>query len=124
MKKMSFQVKYSDDPAFTFLILTPHQKFYIGEQQVQNYLTSQEPELRTLYLRTSNKLWKTEDGESKEFWERWLLYNKSTLEKSAKNIERRFHFKVNIPTEEKSTSISLPKDFILNLDRRLSLKII
>jgi len=72
---------------------------HFGDNRYEDY-TQHEDELRkSRYIsrHIKNENWR--DPNTAGFWSRWLLWNKPTLEQSAKDIEKHFGIKVRFLNE-------------------------
>lgn len=101
---------------------------YFGNPKMKNFTMNRCAKERLTYIKSHETFWESEDFETREFWERWLLYNKSSIEKSVEDTEKRFHIKIQ--QKEKKKGFTLPKTFQTfmdaerNADQRLVKKII
>jgi hypothetical protein len=69
----------------------------IGQIDYQYYIDHNNNNIKQLYItqNTNINCWTKKGILTNGFWERWLLWNNSTLEKSIKDTENRFDIKIN-----------------------------
>lgn len=68
---------------------------YFGDMHCrENYTTCQNIQKKIEYIKSMENKWDTKDKLTAEFWNRWLLFNKSTIEKSIEDVEKRFQITI------------------------------
>ena len=85
----------SDKPDKKYSVLVVNNKMiYFGDAAYQDYTQHNDLHRKELYLtrHASREDWN--DPLTAGFWSRWLLWNKKTISKSVKYIEKRFNIKI------------------------------
>jgi len=87
-------IRKSNRPTKKWVAILPNKKtIHFGDANMSDYTLHGDELRKSRYLsRTIHQPWT--DPNSPAFWSRNLLWNKKTLEKSARDIERRFGFKI------------------------------
>ncbi len=69
-----------------------------GSSKHENFTMHKDIERKKRYIarHKKNENWTKTGYKTAGFWSRWLLWNKPTLEESAKDIKERFNIKVKI----------------------------
>ena len=94
---MTVYIKNSDKPDKKYKVIFPDGKeIHFGARGYTDYIISGAKERKNRYLarHKPNQNWTKSGIHTAGFWSRWILWNKTTLEKSIKNVEKRFNIKV------------------------------
>jgi hypothetical protein len=67
---------------------------YFGDPTLANYPGNKDSLTRTQYLRFHKMNSHVQFIHTPEFWERWILFNKSTIKGSVEDVERRFDIRI------------------------------
>ena len=68
---------------------------HFGDSRYEDFTTHGDDKRKSSYLaRHRNGLWSKKGIHTAGFWSRWLLWNKSSLKASIKDIEKRFNVKI------------------------------
>lgn len=74
---------------------TSMKTIYFGDANCrENYTTCQNIQKKIEYIKSMENKWDEKDKLTAEFWNRWLLFNKSTIEKSIEDVEKRFQITI------------------------------
>lgn len=73
---------------------------HFGAKGYDDYTTHGDDERKKRYLarHAPRENWGARGVETAGFWSRWLLWNKQTLEKSMRDVEKRFGVRFQTPT--------------------------
>ena len=69
---------------------------HFGDSRYYNYLVHNDDQRKKLYINRhkKNETWGRRGIYTAGFWSRWLLWEKKTINKAIKNIERKFRVKI------------------------------
>ena len=68
---------------------------HFGDNRYEDYTMHGDDKRKASYLaRHWKENWSKKGIHSSGFWSRWLLWNKSTIKSSIKDIEKRFNVKI------------------------------
>ena len=85
----------SDKPNKKYLIITPQEKkINFGDNRYFDYTQTKDPFKKKLYINRHRKRENWYDLNTAGFWSRWLLWNKSDLDESIKDIEKKFNISI------------------------------
>ena len=95
---MIVYIKNSDKPNKKYMaIFEDGREVHFGARGYTDYILSggdDERKKRYLARHKKNEDWSKSGIHTAGWWSRWLLWNKPTLEKSIKDIEKRFNIKI------------------------------
>ena len=89
----------SNKPDKKFMVITPDGRrvIHFGAKGMSDMTQHKNPTRRENYLKRHKGMledWTKKGIESRGFWSRWLLWEKPTIEKSIKNIEKKFNIDI------------------------------
>ena len=97
-------IDYCLDGEYDWLIETPNFKVIrFGKSGTPNYLNTQDTKVRDQYLNNLKHPLTVEDIYTSEFWERYLLFNRSSLYLSIRDVELTFTVEIR-PMHDNWTS--------------------
>lgn len=94
MEHTVFHLCESDDKKHLWKIVNKETVIYFGDRDCKNFTASRNVKDKLEYIKSHNNFWDNTNFKTGDFWVRWLLYNKSTIEKSIEDIETRFPIKI------------------------------
>lgn len=89
-----FSLSRSDSEKFQWKIESNEKIIYFGDHDMKDYTMSKNIEAKLHYIKATENFWDNEDMTTEGFWTRWLLYNKTNIEKSIEDVEKRFKIKI------------------------------
>lgn len=77
--------------------LPDNKKIHFGDSRYQDFTAHKDERRKKAYLlRHKKEDWERSGIDKAGFWSRWLLWNKSSIVESAKNIANKFNIKVDL----------------------------
>lgn len=86
----------SVNPAKKYMVLVDGKTVHFGASGMSDYTINRDPIRKSSYLRRhkTRENWTKKGLKTAGFWSRWLLWNKTTLKSSIKDIRQRFGIRV------------------------------
>lgn len=93
---MEIILRNSNKPEKRYMVDVDNKRVHFGSSKHENYTMHNDNERKERYLKRHKKRenWTKTGLKTSGFWSRWLLWNKKTLEKSIKDIEKKFNLKI------------------------------
>lgn len=95
---MSYTLQVSDKPEKKWMVTKEgsRRKIYFGSTGYDDFTIHRDSARRNLYLLRHKKRenWTTTGINTRGFWSRWLLWNKTTLNQSILDMESRFNIRI------------------------------
>jgi hypothetical protein len=88
----------SNRPTKKWMIKTPYGLIHFGQEGAADFTMHKNLARKTAYIsrHVSRENWRKSGINTAGFWSHWLLWNKSTLEASIRDTEKRFNIKINL----------------------------
>jgi hypothetical protein len=97
---MAYTLQVSDKPDKKWMVTKEgsRRKIYFGAAGYDDFTIHRDAARRNLYLLRHKKRenWTVTGINTRGFWSRWLLWNKSTLNQSILDMESRFDIRIKI----------------------------
>ena len=77
-----------------YSVLVDNKTIYFGDSAYQDYTQTNDLHRKDLYLDRHKSREDWNDPLTAGFWSRWLLWNKKSISKSIKDIEKHFNLKI------------------------------
>ena len=80
-----------------FMVVVDGKKVHFGASGYSDFTKHKDPERKYRYdqRHMRNEDWTKTGMFTAGFWSKWILWNKTTIAKSAKDIEKRFHIVIH-----------------------------
>ena len=80
-----------------FMVQVDNKTIHFGAKKYSDYTHHKDKDRMKRYenRHRSTENWKKSGIDTAGFWSKWILWNKPSIKKSIKNIEKRFKFKIN-----------------------------
>jgi hypothetical protein len=103
MKKNIVYIKKSNKSAKKYMVYIDGRTIHFGQEGYSDYTKHKDFERKVRYInrhKNMNENWDISGIKSAGFWSRWLLWNKTTITESKKDMIKRFNIQFKIwPSE-------------------------
>ena len=89
---MEVKVQKSTNSRKKYMVVIGDKTVHFGAEDYQDFTTHNDPTRQTAYLKRHkvNENWTLSGVKTAGFWARWLLWNKSSLTASVRDVNSRF----------------------------------